>query len=202
MVTILSWLETQDIIRKSGKWVRLHRLPSSINTVEISDPDMPVLAKPLDLRHFKEVRQRRKVASRIVRFEMDMVKLERANAVHERLRTLLADRMRHFGLLPTYNKYIDLAVRINDQDFIIEAKSSGKVHDQIRRAVSQLYEYRYLQCLPKATLVLLLEKQLSGRYEWLLDYLINDRGIFVIWDASNDKLFTTSEGKQNLPFMR
>jgi len=51
-------------------------------------------------------------------------------------------------------------------------------------------------------LVLLLEEPLSGRDEWLLDYLIGDRGIHLVWDASNDKLFTTDEGKKNLPFMK
>jgi len=130
------------------------------------------------------------------------VSLERAKSIHERLRSLLAERIKRFGFLPTYNRYIDLAVSINSQDFIIEVKSSGKVHEQVRRGISQLHEYRYLQCLPNAKLVLLLEKPLTGRVEWLLDYLINDRGIYVIWDASNDRLFTTEEGEKNLPFMQ
>lgn len=202
LVTILSWLERLDIIRKSGRWVRIHHLPSSVSTIEISDPNVPVLPKPSDLRLYKKVHRRRREASRIIRFEVDMVKLERANAIHERLRSLLAERIKRFGVLPTYNRYIDLAARINSQDFIIEVKSSGKVHEQVRRGISQLYEYRYLQCLPKAKLFLLLEKPLTGRVEWLLDYLINDRGIYVIWDASNDRLFTTEEGERNLPFMQ
>jgi len=202
LVTILSWLETLDIIRKRGRWVRIHHLPSSVSTIEISDPDVPVLPKPSDFRLYREVPRRRREASKIIKFEMDMVKLERANSIHERLRSLLAERMKRFGFLPTYNRYIDLAVSINNQDFIIEVKSSGKVHEQVRRGISQLYEYRYLQCLPDAKLVLFLEKPLTGRVEWLLDYLINDREINVIWDASNDRLFTTEEGIKNLPFMQ
>jgi len=83
--------------------VRLHNLPTSVNKVEISDPDMPILPKPDDLRLFEEVPRRIKNASRVVRFEVNMVKLERANAAHERLRSLLAERIRRLGFLPTYN---------------------------------------------------------------------------------------------------
>lgn len=202
LMTIISWLESLDIVRKSGEYVMLRDLPSSINKIEISDPETPVLPKPTELRLFEEVSRRATEASAIIRFEVNRAKLERANVAHERLRSLLAEKIKRSGFLPTYNKYIDLAVRISDQNFLIEAKSSANIRVQVRRGLSQLYEYRYLQCLPNAVLILLLEKPLAGVNEWLLDYLIRDRGIYVIWDAVNDELFTTDEGRQELPFMR
>lgn len=141
-------------------------------------------------------------ASAIIKFEVDRVKTERANMTHERLRSTLANRIKRLGFVPTYNRYIDLAVRMANRDFIIEVKSSGNVRAQIRRGISQLYEYRYLQSLPDAVLVLLLEKPLSGENRWLLDYLIEDRGICVLWDDRDDELFTTGKCMEKLPFMR
>lgn len=203
LITIISWLENLDIVRKSGQQqVMLQNLPSSANKIEISDPETPVLPRPTELRLFEEIPRRATEASTIIKFEVDRVKLERANVIHERLRSLLAEKIKQSGFLPTYNKYVDLAVRMSGQDFLVEAKSSTNIRSQVRRGLSQLYEYRYLQCLPNAVLVLLLEKPLTGVNKWLLDYLTNDRGIYVIWDAANDELFTTDKGRENLPFMQ
>ncbi len=202
LTTILAWLEFLDIISRTGQQVALHNLPKSINKIEISDPETPILPKPGDLRLFDEVPKRVTDASSIMKFEVDRAKLERANEVHERLRSALATRIRQLGALPTYNKYIDLAARIDDHDFLIEVKSSGNPRAQVRRGLSQLYEYKYLQCLPDAVLVLFLEKPLTGESTWMLNYLIKDRGILVVWDNKNEELFTTEEGIRELPFMR
>ena len=84
---------------------------------------------------------------------------------------------------------------------MIEVKTSENVRSQVRKGISQLYEYRYLQALPSAQLVLLLEKPLEGNDEWMLDYVTKDREISVIWDNSNDKLFSTVDGLKHLPFL-
>lgn len=199
--TILSWLEDSNSIKRTGQQILLEKLPPSIDKIEISDPKVPVLPKPGDLRLFEEVPQKIKNASAIIKFEVDRVKTERANMTHERLRSTLAKRITRLGFVPTYNRYIDLAVRMANHDFIIEVKSSGNIRTQIRKGISQLYEYRYLQSLPDAVLVLLLEKPLSGKNRWLLDYLIEDRGICVLWDDQNDELFTTDKCMKKLPFM-
>jgi hypothetical protein len=202
LVTILSWLGDLGVISRHGDSIKLRSLPSSINNIEILDPEAPVLPRPNDLKLFAEVPRKLKAANEIVTFEIDTAKTDRANAVHEKLRSVIADRIRQCGTYPTSNKYIDLAARIKGQDFIIEVKSSGgDVRSQIRRGIAQLYEYRYLQGLQTAKLVLCLERPLSGANEWYLDYLIHDREISVIWDASNNDLFTTNDCKAVLPFM-
>lgn len=202
LTTILSWLSDLGIVTRYGDSIKLQSLPPSIKSLEILDPDVPVLPKPNDLKLFTEVPRRLKAANDIIKFEIDTAKIERANSTHEKLRSLIADRIRRCGTYPTSNKYIDLAARIRGQDFIIEVKSSGaNVRSQIRRGIAQLYEYRYLQGLQNAKLVLCLENRLSGTDEWYLDYLIHDREISVIWDASNDDLFTVEECKAVLPFM-
>lgn len=202
LTTILSWLGDLGIISRYGDSIKLQSLPSNINNIEILDPEAPVLPRPNDLKLFVEVPRKLKAASEIVTFEIDTAKTERANTIHEKLRSLIADRIRRCGTYPTSNKYIDLAARISGQDFIVEVKSSGgDVRSQIRRGIAQLYEYRYLQGLQNAKLVLCLEKPLAGADKWYLDYLIHDREISVIWDASNDDLFTTNDCKAVLPFM-
>jgi len=202
LTTVLSWLETLGLVGREGQWVRLHSLPAQIGEIELLN-DVPVIPKPSELKLFHEVSRRFKDASRVIRFEVDIAKCERASRTHERLRSLLAERIRHSDALPTSNQFIDIATRIGIEDFIIEVKTAGEdIHGQIRRGISQLYEYRYIQALPEAKLVLLIEVPLSGKDAWLLDYLVKDRGIYVIWDASNDELFTTDEGKRELPFMK
>lgn len=200
--TILSWLETLGVVTKSARIINLVNLPNSIDKIEIEDLKMPVLPRVDDLRYFESVSSRTASLGSKIRFEVETVKRERANVIHERLRSILARRIRTYESVPTFNRYIDLATRINDTYFIIEVKTSNaNVHSQIRKGISQLYEYRYIQCLPDAKLVLLIENALTGRNAWLLDYIQKDRGIYVIWNGSNDNLFTTEEGIKALPFM-
>lgn len=200
LTTILSWLDELEIVERYDARISLSNVPS-LEKLEISDLKAPLLPKPNNLKIFEETSRRVELASSFIKFEVDKARFDRANVVHEHLRSLIAKKIRHHGALPTFNKYLDLAVRMNDNDFIIEVKTSTNVRSQVRKAVSQLYEYRYLQCLPDAKLVLLLEKPLSGKNEWMLDYLIKDRGIWVVWDNAGDELFTTEEAFENLPFM-
>lgn len=71
--------------------------------------------------------------------------------------------------------------------FIFEMKSSDPsiVVDQVRKAVSQLYEYRYRyynnqQIRENAVLVIVLQQSLDNQ-PWLKDYLLFDRYIAVCW---------------------
>lgn len=200
--TILSWLETLDVIRKSGNKIRFRKLPESIEKIEIDDPAVPVFPRVDDLKLFEDVAIRTGLLKEKIRFEVDAVKRERASVMHEKLRSILARKIRGYGFVPTFNHFIDLAVCIENTHFIFEVKTSdANAHRQVRKAISQLYEYRYIQSLPKARLVLLIENPLTGKNRWLLDYLEQDRGIFVIWDGTNEDLFTTENGLRALPFM-
>jgi hypothetical protein len=50
-------------------------------------------------------------------------------------------------------------------------------------AVSQLYEYRYLQNKPPAKLVVVIENQPPVEKQWLLDYVVKDRKLLIAWDG-------------------
>ena len=199
--TIVSWLETLGIVTKTERIIKLQSLPGTIEKLEIGDPNMPVIPRVDDLKLFRLV-LRRTSSVGTLQYEMKAVKQERADETHERLRSCMAKRLREHGYVPTSNHYVDLATRINESDFLIEVKTLGTdVFNRIREGVSQLYEYRYIQCLPHAKLVLLLDRPLTGRSAWLLDYLEKDRGIYVMWNGDNGDLQTTKEGYEALPFM-
>jgi hypothetical protein len=75
------------------------------------------------------------------------------------LTDLVADKIRRAGSIPKNNRYVALSAAIREDLYLFEMKSTtdGNVHSQIRRGISQLYEYRYLQDVPDAKLVIVIE---------------------------------------------
>ena len=127
--------------------------------------------------------------------------MERANASHTSLINIVATRIRDAGGKAKSNKFIDLASKMGS-DFIFEMKSTtdGNVRSQIRKGISQLFEYRYLQNKPKAKLVLVIERPISPPHSWMNDYLENDQDILVVWDGNN-QLFGSPKATASLPFL-
>ena len=115
---------------------------------------------------------------------------------------LVAQRIRENGGVPKSNQLIDLAVRL-DREYIFEMKSTDNdnIRAQVRKGMSQLYEYRYLQNLPEANLILVLEKPLEANNSWMLEYLEIDRGINLVWDGNNE-LFGSEKTRTDLKFLR
>lgn len=79
--------------------------------------------------------------------------------------------------------------------FIFEMKSSDEsiIVEQVRKAVSQLYEYRYRyynsgQIRENTILVIVLQKSPDGQ-PWLKDYLLFDRHIAVCWLKEDNSRF-------------
>ena len=115
LTTIISWLETLDLVKRHNNLVMLKLIPSSISKLEISEVGIPVLPRPTELKLFEEVNKRKIIASSLIKFEVEKAKFDRANATHEHLRAILAKKIRDHGAIPTWNKYVDLAVRMHAQ---------------------------------------------------------------------------------------
>ena len=49
--------------------------------------------------------------------------------------------------------------------------------------ISQLYEYRYIQDVPSAKLVLIIERPLERPLSWMARYLAEDREVLLVWDG-------------------
>jgi len=99
----------------------------------------------------------------------------------------MAQKIRKHGSIPRTNRYVDLSARIEDQDYLFEMKSTTEtnLHHQARRGLSQLYEYRYIQNVPDAKLVLVLETALPSKMAWMADYITKDRNVLLVWDGNN-----------------
>ncbi len=46
----------------------------------------------------------------------------------------------------------------------------------------RVYEYRYIQNVEKAKLVLVIGNPLTKKNQWMKNYLLNDRGVLLVWD--------------------
>ena len=101
------------------------------------------------------------------------------------------------------NDLVDLAARLAGLSFIFEVKSTTahNARTQIRKGISQLYEYRYLQRAPDAKLVLVVENPLGKDLAWMAEYLVSDRGIFLVWDGDKKHLFCDKNIRPTLEFL-
>ncbi len=108
-------------------------------------------------------------------------KTERANILHqstlEALRAHLTLRNRDVSA----SKLIDAYSVLTTGPAIFEIKSINEANerDQIRHALSQLYEYRFLHSLADASLWIVFSQAPSS--QWYIDYLAGDRGLKLVW---------------------
>ena len=118
---------------------------------------------------------------------------EKANREHARILTMLAAKLRANSHSPYENVFIDLYAEIAGQTYIFEVKSNNSRNalSQIRKAVSQLYEYRYRSSKDGAILCIVLQEK--PQQNWIEDYLLHDRGILVCWLVDDVRLECPAE---------
>ena len=133
--------------------------------------------------------------------EQRRVLREKANRSHARILQLLASTAKAEGIEPRDNLYVDLYLDL--VPVIIEVKScnSENMLSQIRRGVSQLYEYRYRSRNPDALLCLALEQEPSGQDHWLVSYLLEDRNIYPLWLIGDVTLDGPPQSRDTLRFL-
>jgi hypothetical protein len=142
--------------------------------------------------------------------EATRVKRERRTLAHKLMMSTLGDLLRRKGAKPMESPHIDLYAEIpNDGAYLFEIKSGGEnLLAQIRKGISQLYEYRFRyrdDIRADAILCLVLPDAPTG-IPWLEDYVCNDRGISICWldEIGQIKSATSCEDKLrnlvNAPF--
>lgn len=201
--TIIAWPRVLGFLRQTndGRLQIQNNLSADLPVFEIKDDDQPLLPVSGDLAEYQEIEQRTLRAQQEVAYFKNQAKLERATNAHIALVNLVSQRIRQYGGIPKSNQLIDLAVRL-DQDYIFEMKSTNdeNVRSQVRKGMSQLYEYRYLQNKPDAKLILVVEKPLGVTHSWMLDYMETDRAINLIWDGNNE-LYGSERTRNELEFL-
>jgi len=110
-----------------------------------------------------------------------IIRREKANRDHGRILERIASIIRVNGNKVFENIFIDLLAVIGTQDFIFEVKSNNTKNalSQIRKAIAQLYEYRYRSCKSGAILCIVLQQK--PVQDWVIDYLVKDRDIMICW---------------------
>ncbi|HVS94530.1 MAG TPA: hypothetical protein VHE59_20975 [Mucilaginibacter sp.] len=202
--SVVSWLEVMQIIQRTGDRFRLssNTINQAVEQLSFTDVDEPIMPRSTDLHEYRTVELRSSQAEETIITYSNLAATERADNAHRRLVNLVAERIRRTGSIPRNNQIIDLATRFNDVDFIFEMKSitNNNAKSQVRSALSQLYEYKYLQNLPDSNLVLVVENRLPPNAEWMVEYLETDRNIHVIWDG-DDQLHGTERAVNTLGFL-
>lgn len=201
--SVISWLETLGLIDREGQRYFLRDgLFETIPRLEFTHDEEPILPSSGELHEYEVVETRVDQANEAVLYYKSLAALERANNSHIHLVNLVSERIRNSGSLPRFNQFIDLAARIGERDYIFEMKSTtvNNVKSQVRKGLSQLYEYRYLQNIPEAQLVLVLENPLPQEMRWIHEYMEIDRGIHLIWDGDNS-LYSTPRTNHELNFL-
>lgn len=200
--TLLSWLETIGAIEEEDDHYTItNKILDQMDALEVSNNE-PLSPEAPRLVDYSAVERMAKEAKETIVHYIEEAKIERATAAHERLVLLVAEHIRATGSIPRYNQYVDLAARINGQDFIFEMKSTtnDNVSSQLRKALSQLYEYRYLQQMPDARLVIVIENPIPKEKSWYRKYIEEDRGVDIIWNGDST-LHCSQQRKHHLPFI-
>lgn len=179
------WLVKLGLAKMAGRRCVLDHLPAAVPLVRYESDVEPIFPNRYDLKEYQEQAQRVASKQEAIEYYVDRAKRERAVTSHETLVSLMAERLRQRGAIPKANRYVDLSARWDAEDYLFEMKSTTEdnPHSQIRRGLSQLYEYRYIQNVEKAKLVLVIENPLPKKNHWMEDYLINDRGVLLVWDG-------------------
>ena len=113
--------------------------------------------------------------------QISKAKIERANKSHEYTLQILVNTLQKNGFQVEYSRLIDAYCRLKTGPAIFEVKSitSNNERSQSRKAISQLYEYRYLHSVPNSSLWIVFST--TPFSSWIVNYLENDRGIGVLW---------------------
>jgi hypothetical protein len=120
----------------------------------------------------------------------DPAALERANYQHYVLEKVIASLCKERNITTQTNRHIDLVATLGSASVLFEMKSCTETgtRSQLRRAVSQLLEYRYLyqaKLGKDVRLCAVIERRPKRSAKWLLGYLTS-LGIGLIWKNDRD----------------
>ena len=197
-VTFMNYLRDADLLKQSkghnelgkysGSVVKITKLSTAGITAR--KPRKTIIAPPTTAS-----------SSGSIRVDIDAQKRERANQTHWMLVAAKAAFLEGRGLQPYENEHVDLYASRDGDVILYEMKSVDQegtnLLAQVRKAVAQLYEYRYIFDEPKARICLVTNQAIANKDGWLLDYLAKDRLIAYTW-TENFSDFNLSDASKNL----
>jgi hypothetical protein len=165
--------------------------------------DEPLLPETHDLSEYRDVSRRVRTAGGDIHVLVNAEARERANASHAMLTRLVAAKVRAARSIPKRNALIDLAAEVRGSSYLFELKSTTDENprSQVRAAIAQLYEYRYLQKAFAAKMVVVIEQPLPRELAWIVDYVVNDRNLLLAWDGDRQTLQFPASISDQLRFL-
>ncbi|PKM51471.1 MAG: hypothetical protein CVV02_05910 [Firmicutes bacterium HGW-Firmicutes-7] len=128
-----------------------------------------------------------------ITFQISREARESATKSHQNLVITMADAIRGLDAEPMMTVHIDLFALFNNKsnNYLFEMKSctDKNMISQMRKGLTQLYEYRYRykKDIPDPELWLVLDKKPDSALDWYLDFLVIDRSINICWlSKTND----------------
>jgi hypothetical protein len=126
---------------------------------------------------------------------VDLVARERGNKSHYMLEEMLVTLAKSLGCSPKNNQHIDVFFETTAGTVLAEIKSctDNNFHSQVRKGISQLFEYRFLNrslFRSEVTMLLLVETTPPKEKMWLVDYLLS-LGIVLAWKDTSNRIATT-----------
>jgi hypothetical protein len=131
---------------------------------------------------------------------IDVVGRERSNFQHWQLEKSIVDLCLANKYQPLTNRHIDLLCNVGTVSVIFEVKACP-LHDiagPIRRAVVELFEYRYLYrdaLMSTVKLCIVSDRRPRSGYEWTIGYL-ESLSIGLIWRNDGDNGLNCSDFTQ------
>jgi len=181
--TFMNYLRDANLVRVARDQYVLSKYSGSVlkttGTLPSTSADKPFLA------HYTASGPPIAKGGGVIQVDVDLQKLERANAIHWKLVDGKSTFVSTLGATPHDNAHIDLFAEKDDELIIYEMKSinddASNLLSQVRKAVAQLYEYRFIYGKPSANLCIVTNHGISRSNKWLLDYLEKDRLIAYEW---------------------
>jgi len=134
--------------------------------------------------------------------EITRIKKQRRNLAHKLLLDKMSSYLIKLGAEPKENPHIDLYAEIpSDGAYLFEVKSGGEnLLDQIRKGISQLYEYRfrYKDIIRRDTTLCLVVPDDPDAIPWLHEYICVDRNICMCWFDKEEKIIFPNECKDKM----
>lgn len=131
---------------------------------------------------------------KMAQIDVDLQKHDRANAIHKWLVSKVQSKLAEAGIPSVMTPHIDLMAAHAGSNIIYEMKSisqdSENMLAQIRKAVSQLHEYRFIYDLD-AVLCIVTNQPIPPALAWLSKYLGVDRGIAYVWVNEEEGTFSS-----------
>lgn len=178
--TFRNYLFECGLIKYVGHQITVSKYSGAVTKQKISSVEQ-LRGKSV---HQKAVKPPEAWSGQTISYDIDSQKMERANQTHWNLITAKSAFLDHRGFPAFENEHIDLYTHSENGDILLyEMKSifENNLIAQIRKAIAQLYEYRFVFSAPNANLCIVTNAPIPKTDTWLLDYLGKDRNIAYEW---------------------